>query len=65
MAASLFFMREYFSHSDFFHKIIELAIIILAGLMVYGSSSYFSGSLNILLKSNILKKEKNDIVPTS
>jgi putative peptidoglycan lipid II flippase len=65
MALTLFSMREFFQQSDSMNKIIELIIMISAGLTVYGVSSYFSGSLNILLKSNILKRKKDDIVPTS
>ncbi len=61
MAAALFIMREFFAQSESFDKIIELIIMVSAGLIVYAISAFLSGSLNILLKSNFLKKRKNDI----
>jgi putative peptidoglycan lipid II flippase len=62
MAAALFLMREFFMRSDSFDKIIELTIMVFAGLLTYGISAFFSGSLDILLKSNFLKKRKNDSI---
>lgn len=56
MAASLFFLREYFYQSEYFGKVSELIIMIAIGLLVYGISALFSGSLDILVKSNFLKK---------
>lgn len=65
MALALFMMRQYFYFSDSFGKISELTIMILVGLLVYGVSAYFSGSLNILLKSSLFKRKKDDIIPAS
>lgn len=59
MALSLFVLREYFSQSENLSKIVELIIMILVGLLIYGVAAYLSGSLNILLKSNFLKRKKN------
>jgi putative peptidoglycan lipid II flippase len=65
MAASLFMMREYFAQNQSMNKIAELTVMILAGLLVYAVSALFSGSLKILVKSNFLKRKKNDIATTS
>lgn len=65
MAVGLFAMREFFSQDDSLNKIAELAIMITGGLAIYGIAAYFSGSLNILLKSHILNRKKDDIVPTA
>jgi predicted RND superfamily exporter protein len=65
MALVLFLMREYFHRDETFDRISELVIMISVGLLVYFISSYFSGSLNILIRSNIFKRKKNDIVPES
>ena len=65
MALVLLLLKEYFYVSEYFNKIIELILMISSGLIVYFIASYFSGSLNILLRSNILKRKKNDIVPSS
>ena len=62
MALALISMRIYFENNDKFNKVIELIIMISAGLLIYGVSSYFSGSLNILLKSRILKRKKNEVI---
>ncbi len=59
MAISLFVLREYFSQSEKFSKIVELITMILLGLLIYFAASYASGSLNILVKSNFLKRKKN------
>ena len=58
MALFLLLMREYFFYKPF-NKIIELVLMITGGLMVYGISSYFSGSLAILLKSHFFRKSRN------
>lgn len=63
MTVSLIIMRVYFKESDQLDKVIELIIMISIGLLVYGVSSYFSGSLDILLKSLKLRKRKNEILP--
>lgn len=60
MALTLIKLRQYFDMIDSFSKIIELTIMISIGLVVYGACSYFSGSLNILLKSHLLNRKKND-----
>jgi putative peptidoglycan lipid II flippase len=65
MALSLFIMRESFSQSDYLNKMAELTIMITIGILVYAVSAYFSGSLNILLNSHLLKRKKDDIVPTN
>ncbi len=65
MAATLFMMREHFAQGESLGKIAELTIMILVGLLVYGVAAFFSGSLNILLKSNLLKRKKNDIIPSA
>ncbi len=65
MAISLFFMREFFAKSDSLNKVIELIIMISCGLIIYGISAFLSGSLNILVKSNLLKRKRNDIMPTA
>ena len=65
MALALFIMREHFAQSESLSKIAELTVMILAGLLVYGVAAFFTGSLNILLKSSFLKRKKNDIVPNN
>jgi len=65
MALTLFTMREYFYQSDFFGKVVELIIMVTAGLLVYGISAYFSGSLNILIKSHLFKRKKDDTIQAS
>lgn len=57
MAFSLIFMRDIFHDSNKFSKVTELAIMVVTGILLYGVSSYFSGSLNILSKSQLLKKK--------
>jgi putative peptidoglycan lipid II flippase len=59
MALSLFGLRQYFSQSENLNKIAELIIMISLGLLIYGVAAYASGSLNILFKSNFLKRKKN------
>lgn len=58
MAFSLIFMKTIFATSAKFDKSIELSIMILTGIFIYGIASYFSGSLNILFKSHLLKKNR-------
>lgn len=65
MAISLFVMRQHFHQSDSMSKICELLVMIFVGLLIYGISAYLSGSLNILTQSHLLKRKKNDIVPSS
>ena len=65
MALVLFFMRQHFHQADYFGKVIELIVMILIGIIVYGVSAYFSGSLDILIKSRFLQKKKNDPIPNS
>jgi putative peptidoglycan lipid II flippase len=65
MALTLFLLREYFAQDDSLNKIIELTIMIIVGLLIYGISSYLSGSLNILLKSHLTHRKKNDILPSA
>jgi len=64
MALTLYLLREFFAVSEYFDRIIELTLMIIAGLIIYFVSAYFSGSLNILLKSHFLKRKKNEQLPT-
>ena len=57
MALSLHLLKNIFNNSQYFNKIIELIITISCGLLVYLVVSYFSGSLNIITKSNFLKRK--------
>ena len=63
MAAALILMRAYFIEHDSWGRVLDLVIMISVGLLIYAVTAYFSGSLNILIKSNFLKKKKNDIIP--
>ncbi len=63
MALVLFLMRQHFYQAEYFGKIAELTIMVSVGLLVYGVSAYLSGSLNILLKSRLLQRKKDDILP--
>ncbi len=65
MTLTLLLMREYFQRSDSMNKIAELTIMIAVGLVTYGVAAYLSGSLNILLQSHLLKRKKNDIIPSA
>lgn len=56
MAFSLIYMKGLFVASNKFHNITELTIMVTTGILIYGITSYFSGSLNILSKSHLLKK---------
>jgi putative peptidoglycan lipid II flippase len=57
MAFVLLLLRNYFDNNHFVNKILELILVILSGLLVYFISSYFFGSLQILIKSKYLKKK--------
>lgn len=65
MALGLFIMREYFSGDESLNRVVELIIMITAGLAIYFIAAYFSGSLNILLKSHLLKRKKHDGIPAA
>lgn len=58
MFFTLIFAKNFFYNYDSFTIIIELAMMIIAGLITYFAASYFSGSLDILLKSGLLKRRK-------
>lgn len=64
MGVCLIFLRNHFANTDQFNKFIELALMISAGLVIYFIAAYFSGSLNILLKSHLFTRKKNDIMPS-
>jgi len=59
MAFALIFMRELFANNNQLNKIVELTIMVFSGILIYGVSSYFSGSLNILFKSRFLKRKRS------
>jgi len=59
MAASLLIMREFFALQENFSRLIELIIMIIVGITIYGVAAYFCGSLDILVKSNFLRRKKN------
>ncbi len=59
MALTLLALREVLANGEYFDKICELIIMISFGLLTYGTSAYFCGSLDILVKSNLLKKKKS------
>jgi len=58
MAVALLAMKEFFSDSEVLNRILELIIMIMAGLVVYFIAAYCSGSLNILLASGLLRRRK-------
>ncbi len=60
MALTLYLLREFFVSNETFNRVIELALMITSGIIVYFVTSYFSGSLNILLKSRFLNRKKKD-----
>lgn len=64
MALALYLMREFFYKDETLGKISELTIMIMGGILVYFVSAYFSGSLNILINSPLLKRKKDDAIPT-
>lgn len=61
MTVVLILMREHFRYNNHFSKSIELGFMIVTGMFIYGVSAYFSGSLNILLKSPLLKRENKNV----
>jgi putative peptidoglycan lipid II flippase len=65
MALTLAIVRNYFYASEYFGRITELTITITIGLIVYFAAAYFSGSLDILTKSGLLKRKKSDVVPAA
>jgi chromate transport protein ChrA len=65
MALTLLSLRNHFDKSDYLSKISELIIMISLGLLVYGAVAFLSGSLNILIKSNLFKRKKSDIIPNA
>jgi putative peptidoglycan lipid II flippase len=60
MAFVLIVMRDYFAVSEVTDRILELVIMIVVGLITYGASSYFTGSLKIITNSRFLSKKNND-----
>ncbi|MBM5781880.1 MAG: murein biosynthesis integral membrane protein MurJ [Pelagibacterales bacterium] len=60
MADSLIMMRLYFDNEDSLNKVIELIIMVSSGIAVYAIASYFSGSLDILIKSRMFKKKRDN-----
>ncbi len=65
MFITLYILKQFFAHNEQLNKIIELTIMISAGLAVYAISAYFCGSFAILSKSNLFKRRKNDPVPST
>ena len=65
MALTLYSLRELFAKTDELNRIAELITMISVGLIIYFISSYFSGSLDILLKSRIFRRKKNDAIPSA
>jgi len=59
MALTLHLLKQYFSIQNF-NKFFELSMMILLGLIIYFITSYFSGSLKIILQIVKLKRKKND-----
>lgn len=64
MALVLLFLNKYFSLNHNFNNIIELSIMIIAGLISYFVVSFYSGSLDILIGVLKLKRKKNDQPPS-
>lgn len=62
MAVALLIMRDHFHQANYFEKVMELIIMVLGGILIYGVSAYFSGSLDVLVKSRFLQRKKNDAV---
>ena len=56
MAAVLILLSSYFYSSDKFNIIIELFFTISAGIFSYFAISYFAGSLDLVLRKNVIKK---------
>ncbi len=62
MALTLYLMRQHFHQAQYTAKVLQLTIMIVVGILVYAVSAYFSGSLNILVKSRFLQRKKNEPV---
>ena len=58
MFFALILTRNFFSNSDNFGIIIELMMMIFIGITTYFATSYFSGSLDILLNSAMFKRRR-------
>jgi putative peptidoglycan lipid II flippase len=58
MAISLIYLRNYFAVNESFHKIAQLLIMIICGLVIYGLFSLVCGSLRVVLKSDVLMKRR-------
>lgn len=58
MAFALLMMKDFFAASEALNHIIELIIMIGAGSLIYFVAAYFSGSLNILLASGLLRRKR-------
>ena len=63
MTLTLWLLRKIFADNENLDRVVELALMITSGLIVYFVTSYFSGSLNILVKSHFLKRKKKDGIP--
>jgi putative peptidoglycan lipid II flippase len=61
MGVVLFEMRNYFEANNLASNVVELAIIIISGIIFYAASSYFSGSFRIIARSRFLNKKNNDV----
>lgn len=59
MALTLYLLKQYFLTQNF-NKIFELSMMIVLGLIIYFTTSYFSGSLKIVTQIVKLKRKKND-----
>jgi len=59
MAICLIILKNYFELKKF-NQVIELIIIIVNGLLVYGITSYWTGSLKLLTNRKFLKNKIND-----
>jgi putative peptidoglycan lipid II flippase len=57
MTLGLTTLNDYFQLYDDFHKIIELAIMIASGLLIYTVGLFFFGSLKVILNSKFLKRK--------
>jgi putative peptidoglycan lipid II flippase len=60
MALVLVTLRNYFATSEVTDRVLELIIMIVAGLITYGVSAYLSGSLKIITNSRFLSRKNND-----
>ncbi len=57
MTIFLIILRNYFIESNAINKIAELSILIISGLIIYLSASYFTGNIHFLLKNIKPKKQ--------